>query len=99
MKGGRYKNKKLTPTLNVKGLSFGLSVHQCSLNRETFFIIDKADPNERTKKNAVFHNVTWHFNKTSFHVRLPVLMPDLSLLSVKIHNLNVCFGCSKEPSH
>ena len=51
------------------------------------------------QKNAVFHNVTWHFNKTSFHVRLPVLMPDLSLLSVKIHNLNVCFGCSKEPSH
>ena len=24
--------------------------------------------------SAVFHNVTWHFNFTLFHVRLPILM-------------------------
>ena len=40
------------------------------------FIIKKANLNEQTEQiyNAVFHNVTWHFNFTPFHVRLPILI-------------------------
>ena len=77
-KGGHYKNKikKLTPKLMFKNCRFGMSLHQCSLNRLIFFITNKDDLNEQTEiiYNSVFHNVTWHFNFTLFHVRLPILM-------------------------
>ena len=56
------------------------------------FIINKADLNEQTEKryNAVFHNVTWHFNFyiiscTFTHINVVDAQPDLSLLSVKNH--------------